>query len=132
MSRPDRLAGALSDRYRIERELGQGGMATPTTGGCCPLWAPDGRRVFFRNADRLVAVDLRTAPTLAVVGRTTSPGFWAGGATTASNYDDVAYDLSPDGRTFVAATRVRTDARVLVAFNWAEELRREWQAGGRK
>ena len=23
-----RLAGALADRYRIERELGQGGMAT--------------------------------------------------------------------------------------------------------
>jgi len=27
-STPDRLAAALSDRYRIERELGQGGMAT--------------------------------------------------------------------------------------------------------
>jgi eukaryotic-like serine/threonine-protein kinase len=25
---PTRLAAALSDRYRIERELGQGGMAT--------------------------------------------------------------------------------------------------------
>lgn len=25
---PDRLAAALADRYRIERELGQGGMAT--------------------------------------------------------------------------------------------------------
>jgi hypothetical protein len=24
---PDRLAAALGDRYRIERELGQGGMA---------------------------------------------------------------------------------------------------------
>jgi serine/threonine-protein kinase len=28
MSIPDRLATALADRYRIERELGQGGMAT--------------------------------------------------------------------------------------------------------
>jgi len=25
---PERLAAALADRYRIERELGQGGMAT--------------------------------------------------------------------------------------------------------
>jgi serine/threonine-protein kinase len=25
---PDRLTAALADRYRIERELGQGGMAT--------------------------------------------------------------------------------------------------------
>ncbi|MBA2291750.1 MAG: hypothetical protein H0W15_04755 [Gemmatimonadales bacterium] len=29
-----RLTAALADRYRIERELGQGGMATPW-----PLWA---------------------------------------------------------------------------------------------
>jgi len=28
MSSLDRLVGALADRYRIERELGQGGMAT--------------------------------------------------------------------------------------------------------
>ena len=28
MTTPDRLTAALSDRYRIERELGQGGMAT--------------------------------------------------------------------------------------------------------
>lgn len=28
MNVTDRLAAALSDRYRIERELGQGGMAT--------------------------------------------------------------------------------------------------------
>ena len=28
MTGPDRLAAALADRYRIERELGQGGMAT--------------------------------------------------------------------------------------------------------
>ncbi len=28
MSVPDRLAAALADRYRVERELGQGGMAT--------------------------------------------------------------------------------------------------------
>ena len=28
MTTPDRLTVALADRYRIERELGQGGMAT--------------------------------------------------------------------------------------------------------
>ncbi len=37
MSTPtERLSAALSDRYRIERELGQGGMAktiTPTSHG---------------------------------------------------------------------------------------------------
>ena len=28
MSVPERLSAALADRYRLERELGQGGMAT--------------------------------------------------------------------------------------------------------
>jgi len=28
MSASDRLTAALADRYRLERELGQGGMAT--------------------------------------------------------------------------------------------------------
>ena len=36
----DRLATALADRYRIERELGQGGMATV-----------QGTRVLFNAAD---------------------------------------------------------------------------------
>jgi hypothetical protein len=87
--------------------------------------------VLFRNVDRLVAVDLRTAPALGVIGRSTSTGFWSRDVISTA-YEDVYYDLSPDGRTFVAATPVRTDTKVLVAFNWAEEMRREWQAGSRK
>jgi hypothetical protein len=47
----------------------------------------------------------------------------------ATTYDDVHYDLSPDGRSFVTVTPITNDIRVFVAFNWAEELRREWQAG---
>jgi hypothetical protein len=29
----------------------------------------------------------------------------------------------------VTVTPITNDIRVFVAFNWAEELRREWQAG---
>ncbi|HUG28396.1 MAG TPA: hypothetical protein VMK53_08880 [Gemmatimonadales bacterium] len=34
--------------------------------------------------------------------------------------------------TWVAITPINNAVRVSVAFNWAEELKREWQAGGRK
>jgi Tol biopolymer transport system component len=132
---PDGRLVAFADRSRrtvhVRSLDGPGEIQISTDGGCCPLWAADSRRVFFRNADRLVAVDLQTAPALAVVRRASNLGFWATGVI-ATTYEDVHYDLSPDGRTFVAVTPVGTDIRVFVAFNWAEELRREWQAGGRR
>jgi len=132
---PDGGLVAFADRTRRSVHVraldGKGEIQISTEGGCCPLWAADGRRVFFRNADRLVAVDLQTSPALGVVKRASSPGFWATGVV-ATTYEDAHYDLSPDGRTFVAVTPVNTDNMVFVAFNWAEELRREWQAGGRK
>ena len=110
---------------------GKADIEISTTGGCCPLWGPDSRRVFFRDGSRLIAVDLQTAPTLRVVGRNASEGFWATGAI-GTTYGEVWYDLSPDGRTFVAVTPVTTHTRVFAAYNWAEEMRREWKAGSRK
>jgi len=37
---PAGLADALQDRYRLERELGQGGMATVIARGCRPSAGP--------------------------------------------------------------------------------------------
>jgi Tol biopolymer transport system component len=129
---PDGRLVAYADRTRrtvhVRSLDGTGEIQISTDGGCCPLWAADSRRVFFRNADRLVAVSLQTTPALAVVRRASNAGFWATGVI-ATTYDDVHYDLSPDGRSFVTVTPITNDIRVFVAFNWAEELRREWQAG---
>src|SRR5687768_758140 len=97
---PDGRLVAFGDRSRRSvrvRDLdGNADIEISTTGGCCPLWGGDSRRVFFRDGSRLIAVDLQTAPTLRVVGRNASEGFWATGAI-ATTYEDVWYDLSPDG-----------------------------------
>jgi Tol biopolymer transport system component len=123
---------AFADRMRSSvhvRSLVTGAtIQVSAEGGCCPLWAPDSRQVLFRNGDRLVTVDLETSPTLTVLRRSVSPGFW----TASSTYDDVFYDISPDGRTFATVTPMRNDARIFVAFNWLQEMRREWQADTRK
>jgi Tol biopolymer transport system component len=133
---PDGRLVAFADRGRrtvhVRALDGQGELQVSTSGGCCPLWAPDSRRVYFRDGDRLVAVDLNASPGLSISKRTISMGFWATGAGAFSSADDLEYDLSPGGRTFVVATRVNATPKVFVAFNWAEELRREFNAGARK
>ena len=132
---PDGRLVAFGDRTRRSvrvRDLdGEADIEIFATGGCCPLWGPDSRRVFFRDGSRLIAVGLQTAPTLRVVSRNASEGFWAMDAI-GGTYGEVWYDLSPDGRTFVAVTPNRTHTRVFAAYNWAEEMRREWKAGSGK
>jgi len=132
---PDGRLVAFGDRsrrsVRVQDMHGKADIEISATGGCCPLWGPDSRRVFFQDGSRLIAVDLQTEPTLRVMGRNASEGFWAAGAI-ATTYEDVWYDLSPDGRTFVAVTPIRTHTRVFAVYNWAEEMRREWKAGSRK
>jgi serine/threonine-protein kinase len=132
---PDGRLVAFADRslrsVHVRALNGPGELQISTNGGCCPLWAPDSRRVYFRDGDKLVAVDLDVASGLSLSKRTISTGFWSVGSTAFNNYDAIHYDLSPSGRAFVIATPANAASRVFVAFNWAEELRREFSTGGR-
>src|SRR5688500_3853395 len=73
---PDGRLVAFGDRsrrsVRVQDMHGKADIEISATGGCCPLWGPDSRRVFFQDGSRLIAVDLQTAPTLRVVGRNAS------------------------------------------------------------
>jgi Tol biopolymer transport system component len=132
---PDGRLVAYADRtgrsVHVKELDGNADIQISTDGGCCPLWGPDSRRVYFLNGRQLIAADLQTVPALSLKRRTTSTGFWATDPGRTA-FDDVYYDLSPDGKKFVAVTSVENDTRVFVAYNWADELRREWKAGARK
>ena len=91
-------------------------------GGQELAWAPDGRELFYRSGDRMMAVDIVTRPTL----RPGTPrllferAFAKGGP-----WRD--YDVSLDGRRFLMLKPTMEDVALTqlnVVLNWLEELNR--------
>lgn len=103
-----------------------------TAGGTEPLWARDGRELFYRN------------PKGAVMRVSITPGAtWTAGTPTqlfeAPSYVlgpignaavSRTYDVSPDSKRFLmmknaeAPTQTATAPRIIVVQNWFEELKR--------
>jgi hypothetical protein len=95
-----------------------------TEGGGEPLWNPNGRELFYRNGNKIMAVEV-----------TTQPGFAPGkprllfeGAYTPSTALSTNYDVSPDGQRFLmlkpVETQTSTPTQINVVLNWFEELKR--------
>jgi Tol biopolymer transport system component len=89
-----------------------------TSGGVNARWSRDGRELFYREGNKMMAVEVQTSPTF----RAGTPKMLF--ESTNSSF----YDVSPDGRRFVmvkpsAPTQSSTN-EVHVVLNWAEELRR--------
>jgi Tol biopolymer transport system component len=95
-----------------------------TDGGTEPAWNHNGRELFFRNGDRVMAADVSTDPTFSS-GR---PRLLFQGKFVRSEFPltGFAYDVSPDGQRFlmVEETGGSTAAQINVVLNWAEELKR--------
>jgi serine/threonine-protein kinase len=89
-----------------------------TDGGTTPRWSGDGRELFYRNGDKMMAVDVQTSPAF----RAGTPKVLFQG-----NYVN-SYDVAPDGKRFLmikppGAAQSPTD-QVTLVLNWFEELRR--------
>ena len=92
-------------------------------GGSDPLWAPNGRELFYwRTVDgkvQLMVVGLRLSPTVQIVSRRVLfPIADILGAT-----PHVNYDISPDGRTFVMVRQSKA-SRIAIIQNVAALIRR--------
>jgi serine/threonine protein kinase/Tol biopolymer transport system component len=94
-----------------------------TDGGVTPRWSSDGRELFYRNGDKMMAVDVQTSPAF----RAGTPKMLFQG-----NYVN-SYDVAPDGKRFLMikppATAQSPTDQVTVVLNWFEELRRRVPAG---
>jgi dipeptidyl aminopeptidase/acylaminoacyl peptidase len=89
-------------------------------GGEFPVWSPDGRELIYRAGDTIMAVDIRAEDELAV----SRPGLLF---TSEVAGDTIAFDLAPDGQTFVMQVGVGTDVdrpQPHVVLNWFAELAR--------
>jgi serine/threonine-protein kinase len=99
-------------------------------GGDAPVWARNGRELFYRNGEKMMVVDI-----------TTQPGFRAGTPRMLferSGYrNDMVradFDVSPDGQRFLVLKakeqpQAAAATQIHVVLNWFEELKRRVPSG---
>src|SRR5262249_42060876 len=106
---------------------GPGGKTQISTdGGQFPRWARNGRELFYRNGDKMMAVDIETKPALRA-GKPTV--LFEGRYEASSSYRQpgTGYDVSPDGKRFLmirASGEQPATTQVQVVQEWFEELKR--------
>ncbi len=100
-----------------------------TEGGTEPKWNPNGRELFYRSGDKMMAVDIAT-----------QPGFSAGkprmlfeGRYQLSPVQSDDYDVSRDGQRFLMLKPIDqgegAPTQINVVLNWFEELKQKVPTG---
>jgi eukaryotic-like serine/threonine-protein kinase len=100
-----------------------------TEGGTEPVWNPNGRELFYRSGDKMMAVDISTQPGFAAgkprmlfEGRYESPPF-----------PIANYDVSPDGQRFLmlkpSELEQAAQTQINLVLNWFEELKQKVPTG---
>ena len=100
-----------------------------TEGGTEPVWNPNGRELFYRSGNKMMAVDIAT-----------QPGFSAGkprmlfeGPYRPTPVTNPNYDVSPDGQRFLMVKPSEQEqaapTQINVVLNWFEELKRRVPVG---
>jgi eukaryotic-like serine/threonine-protein kinase len=99
-------------------------------GGTDPIWAPDGREIFFLGPDGiLMSARVTAGPTIhvGVPNRVLQRPYYRSASLIKA---PGAYDVSPDGRRFLMLKQITSPEQssepptVIVVKNWMEELRR--------
>ena len=90
------------------------------TSGLTPVWAADGKRLYYQSGNAIIEARLETAPSLRVVSRDTA--FALVRAATTAFYQG-NFDVSRDGsRVVVPVSRVES-YQLIVVPNWRTEFR---------
>ena len=121
-----------SGRYEIyvQPYPGPGGKwQISTEGGTEPMWNPNGRELFYRSGEKMMAVDIATQPGFAAgTPRRLFEGRYESAPVPVANYD-----ISPDGQRFLMLKPVEQTAsastQINVVLNWFEELKRRVPVG---
>jgi Tol biopolymer transport system component len=122
-----------SGRYEIYVQPfpGPGGKwQISSDGGTEPLWNRNGRELFYRSGDKMMAVDIATLPSFAAgTPRMLFEGQYVPAPGASPNYD-----VSPDGQRFLMLKPIEQAAgptQINVVLNWFEELKRRVPTGTR-
>lgn len=97
-------------------------------GGTEPMWNRNGRELFYRIGDKMMAVDVSTQPGFAAgKPRQLFEGHYL---MNSAGYARPDYDVSPDGQRFLMLKPVEQEqagtapTQIIVVQNWTEELKR--------
>ena len=103
-------------------DVDTGRWQVSTGGGTQPLWARDGRELFYRNGEAVMAVSIQT-----------DPGLTAGNPQLLFEGDYILgpggrnYDVSPEGDAFLMVKSVQDASaapQIIIVENWFTELER--------
>jgi Tol biopolymer transport system component len=94
-----------------------------TGGGDEPLWAPNGRELFYRDGERLMVVAVDTHP---VFGTERPRQLFETPPVVPMSYGSPDYDITSDGQRFLMLRPEPQSppTQVYVVLNWFEELKR--------
>jgi eukaryotic-like serine/threonine-protein kinase len=107
------------DEVVVQPFPGPGGRVQVSAGGGTePVWSRDGRRLFYRGSGKLMAAEIRAAPSFSVIARDT---VFADPYVFATN-PHANYDVFPDGTHFVFLEPDHSSQMVVVS-NWGTVLR---------
>ena len=118
------------DEVYVQPYPGPGGKwQISTEGGTEPVWNPNGRELFYRSGDKMMAVEITTQPGFTVgKPRILFEGRYELAPVAAANYA-----VSPDGQRFLMIKPPEQSSssftQIVVVQNWFEELKRRVPAG---
>jgi Tol biopolymer transport system component len=99
-----------------------------TEGGTEPIWNRNGRELFYRNGNKMMAVDVAAQPVFSA--GTPRTLFERQYSLTPFPQTGARYDVSPDGQRFLMEKQSeQVLTQINVVLNWFEELRRRVPAG---
>jgi Tol biopolymer transport system component len=120
-----------SGRFEIYAQAypGPGGKyQISTEGGTEPVWNPNGRELFYRSGNKMMAVDVTSQPSFSA-GK---PKMLFEGQYLPAPVTYPDYDVSPDGQRFLMLKPSEQGAsltQIIVVQNWFEELKRRVPTG---
>ena len=92
-----------------------------TQGGTQPMWNPNGREIFYRDGNKMMAVEVKvskdTPPTLSEPKLLFERAYAYGAGITIPNYD-----VSADGQRFLMVKEEAGVGHLNVILNWTAEL----------